>query len=57
MKECVKIVEYFKNNVSQRQIAKALQFDGMGCISAYVMGSLHVLEGTMNAEMYIKLLE
>ncbi len=28
--------------------------DGMGCISAYGMGSLHVLEGTMNAESYIK---
>ncbi len=28
-----------------------------GCISAYGMGSLHVLEGTMNAEMYIKVLE
>ncbi len=28
-----------------------------GCISAYVMGSLHVLEGTMNAERYIKALE
>ncbi len=28
-----------------------------GCISAYGMGSLHVLEGTMNAERYIKLLE
>ncbi len=28
-----------------------------GCISAYVMGSLHVLEGTMNAERYIKVLE
>ncbi len=27
---------------------------GMGCISAYDMGSLHVLEGTMNAERYIK---
>ncbi len=26
-------------------------------ISAYGMGSLHVLEGTMNAEMYIKVLE
>ncbi len=25
-----------------------------GCISAYSMGSLHVLEGTMNAERYIK---
>ncbi len=24
-----------------------------GCISAYGMGSLHVLEGTMNAERYI----
>ncbi len=28
-----------------------------GCISAYSMGSLHVLEGTMNAERYIKVLE
>ncbi len=27
------------------------------CISAYSMGSLHVLEGTMNAERYIKILE
>ncbi len=29
----------------------------MGCIIAYGMGSLHVLEGTMNAERYIKVLE
>ncbi len=28
-----------------------------GCISAYGMGSLHVLEGTMNAERYIEVLE
>ncbi len=28
-----------------------------GCISAYGMGSLHALEGTMNAERYIKVLE
>ncbi len=28
-----------------------------GCIHAYGMGSLHVLEGTMNAERYIKVLE
>ncbi len=28
-----------------------------GCISAYGMGSLYVLEGTMNAERYIKVLE
>ncbi len=28
-----------------------------GCISAYGMGSLHVLEGIMNAERYIKVLE
>ncbi len=28
-----------------------------GCISAYDMGSLHILEGTMNAERYIKVLE
>ncbi len=31
--------------------------DVWGCISAYGMGSLHVLEGTMNAERYIKVLE
>ncbi len=29
----------------------------MVCISAYGMGSLHVLEGIMNAERYIKVLE
>ncbi len=28
-----------------------------GCISAYGMGSLHVLEGTMNAERYVKILK
>ncbi len=28
-----------------------------GCISAYSKGRLHVLEGTMNAESYIKVLE
>ncbi len=28
-----------------------------GCISAYFMGSLHVSEGTMKAERYIKILE
>ncbi len=28
-----------------------------GCRSAYGMGSLHVLEGTMNSERYIKVLE
>ncbi len=105
------IVEYFKNNVPHRQIAKALQISSStvhniiksfretgeisvrkgpgrrplldahvlrakdegdlpvcyqhsvqkpaslmvcGCISAYGMDSLHVLEGTMNAERYIK---
>ncbi len=31
--------------------------DGMGCISAYGIYNLHVLEGTMNAERYIKVLE
>ncbi len=29
----------------------------MSCISAYGMGNLHVLEGTMNAERYINVLE
>ncbi len=28
-----------------------------GCINAHVMGSLHVFEGTTNAERYIKVLE
>ncbi len=28
-----------------------------GCISVYSMGSLHVLEGTMNAKRYINVLE
>ncbi len=37
--------------------SKASISDGMGCINAYGMGSLHVLEGTMNAERYIKVLE
>ncbi len=32
-------------------------FDGMGCISAYGMGSLHVLKGPMNDEIYLKVLE
>ncbi len=70
-----KIVEYFKNNVPQRQIAKALQISSstvhniikrfretgeisvrktQGGMGTYGMGSLHVLEGTMNAERYIK---
>ncbi len=71
-----KIVEYFKNNVPQRQIATSLQISSSTvhniikkfrqtvvremvwwCISALSMGSLHVLEGTVNAEMYIKVLE
>ncbi len=34
--------------------SKASISDGMGCISAYGMGSLHVLEGTMNAERYLE---
>ncbi len=29
-------------------------FSSWGCISAYGMGSLHVLQGTMSAESYIK---
>ncbi len=36
---------------------KSQHFDDMGVHSAYGMGSLHVLEGTMNAEGYIKILE
>ncbi len=37
--------------------SKAASLMVCGCISAYGMGSLHVLEGTINAERYIKVLE
>jgi len=38
----------------QRSVQKPASLMLWGCISAYGMGSLHVLEGTMNAERYIK---
>ncbi len=41
----------------QRSVQKPASLIGWGCISAYGMGSLHVLEGTMNGERYIKVLE
>ncbi len=41
----------------QRSVQKPAFLMIWGCISAYGMGSLHVLEGTMNAEGYIKILE
>ncbi len=41
----------------QRSVQKPASLMAWGCISAYGMSSLHVLEGTMNAEMYIKVLE
>ncbi len=41
----------------QRSVQKPASLMVWGCISAYGMGSLHVLEGTMNAEKYIKVLE
>ncbi len=41
----------------QRSVQKPASLIVWGCISAYGMGSLHVLEGTMNAERYIKVLE
>ncbi len=37
--------------------SKASISDCMGHISANGMGSLHVLQGNMNAERYIKILE
>ncbi len=40
-----------------RSVQKPASLMLWGCISAYGMGSLHVLEGTMNAERYIKVLE
>ncbi len=41
----------------QRSVPKPASVMVWQCISAYSMGSLHVLEGTMNAERYIKVLE
>ncbi len=41
----------------QHSIQKPASLMVWRCISAYGMGSLHVLEGTMNAERYIKVLE
>ncbi len=41
----------------QCSIQKPASLIVWGCISAYGMGSLHVLEGTMNAERYINVLE
>ncbi len=40
-----------------RSVQKPASLMVWGCISVYGMGSLHVLEGTMNAERYIKVLE
>ncbi len=37
----------------QRSVQKPASLMVWGCISALSMGSLHVLEGTMNAERYI----
>ncbi len=41
----------------QRSVEKPASLLVWRCISAYGMGSLHVLEGSMNAERYIKVLE
>ncbi len=41
----------------QRSVQKPASLIVWGCICVYGMGSLHVLEGTMNAEKYIKVLE
>ncbi len=41
----------------QRSVKKSASLMVWGCISGYSMGSLYVLEGTMNAERYIKGLE
>ncbi len=41
----------------QHSVQKPASLMVWGCISAYGMGSLHVLESTMNAERYIKVLE
>ncbi len=36
----------------QRSVQKPASLMVWGCISAYGMGSLHVLEGTMNPQPY-----
>ncbi len=41
----------------QPSVQKPASLMVWGCRSAYGMGSLHVLEGTMNAERYINVLE
>ncbi len=41
----------------QRSVQKPASLMVWGCISAYGMGSLHVLGGSMNAERYIMFLE
>ncbi len=41
----------------QHSVQKPASLMVWGCISAYGMGCLHVLEGTMNAERYINVLE
>ncbi len=41
----------------QRSVQKPASLMVWGCISAYGMDSLNILEGTMNAERYIKVLE
>ncbi len=41
----------------QHSVQKPASLMVFVCINAYGMGSLHVLEGTMNAERYIKVLE
>ncbi len=41
----------------QRSVQKPASLMVWGCISAYGMGSLHILEGNMNTGSYIKVLE
>ncbi len=41
----------------QHSVQKPASLMVWGCIRAYSMGSLHVLEGTINTERYIKILE
>ncbi len=46
-----------KGELHQRSVQKPASLMVWGCISAYSMGSLYVLKGTMNAEKYIKVLK
>ncbi len=50
-------VRFWISGLSEIALSLPASLMVWGCISAYGMGGLHVLEGTKNAERYIKVLE